>query len=70
MIEVRAGVFVGSVSAIVRELLWGRICDNSKTGSVLLLHPAQNEQGFVIRTRRDRRRYPEDIEGLTLMRFT
>lgn len=43
-LEVSAGVFVGNVSARVRELLWQRIEETAGTGQALMVWPAQNEQ--------------------------
>ena len=45
MIEVRAGVFVGKTSALVREKLWERACKHSKGGGCVLIHNARTEQG-------------------------
>ena len=37
LLELRAGVFVGKVSALVRDLLWEEVCQKSQGGSALLL---------------------------------
>lgn len=42
--EINTGVYVGQVSARVREALWGRICQNLKTGSATMVYSANNEQ--------------------------
>jgi CRISPR-associated protein Cas2 len=36
-------------------------------GSGVLLFSARNEQGFMVRAFGDRRRFPADFEGLTLI---
>ncbi|MCI0412700.1 type I-E CRISPR-associated endoribonuclease Cas2e [bacterium] len=68
MLEPRAGTFVGSVSALVRENLWAMVCGKLRYGSAIIIHTAQNEQGFIIRSLGTRWRTPEDFDGLTLIR--
>ena len=67
MLELRPGVFVGSVSALVREKLWEMICQKAKGGAVTLLHSAANEQGYRIRTFGDTARKVKDFDGLQLI---
>lgn len=68
MIEPRAGVFVGRVSAMVRERLWILAQEKSKGGAGMLLHSSPNEQGFTAQAFGDTNRTLEDWEGLTLVR--
>ncbi|WP_433933232.1 type I-E CRISPR-associated endoribonuclease Cas2e [Sorangium cellulosum] len=68
MLEVRAGVFVGTLSSRVRELLWQAVCARNAGGGCVLVHAAQNEQGFAMLTHGDTSRTVIDIEGLTLVR--
>lgn len=68
--EVVAGIFVGSVSARVRDELWEAVTQVVGDGAAVLVHPAPAEQGYGIRTAGTRRRVPEDFDGLTLMRMT
>lgn len=68
--EVVAGIFVGSVSARVRDRLWDAVTDVVGGGAAVLVHPAPTEQGYSIRTAGTRRRVPEDFDGLILMRMT
>lgn len=67
MLEPRPGVFVGNVSALVREKLWEMICQKLKGGAVTLLHSAANEQGYKIRTFGDTTRKVRDFDGLQLV---
>lgn len=69
MIEPRAGVFVGRMSATVRDKLWELACTRLKTGGAALLYSSPNEQGFAVRTYGDRARELVDYEGLTLVRL-
>jgi CRISPR-associated protein Cas2 len=68
MIEPRAGVFIGVMSALVREKLWEKVRSKSKGGAALMIHSARNEQGFKVQTWGDSSREPVDLEGLTLIR--
>lgn len=70
VIEVMPGVFVGTVSARVRDNLWEETAGVVNDGAAMLLHPAATEQGFAIRTAGTRRRIPVNFDGLTLMRMT
>jgi CRISPR-associated protein Cas2 len=67
MIEPHAGVFVGSVSAMVRDKLWEKITkDDSETGAALI-YSSNTEQGFAVRTHGPTRRSVLDYEGLFLV---
>lgn len=48
LLEVKAGAFVGSVSAAVRERLWKKAMDSPDVGAALIVFSAQTEQGFAI----------------------
>jgi CRISPR-associated protein Cas2 len=67
-LELRAGVFVGTVNAMVRELLWNEICQKAGGGAALLIFRTDNEQGFSFRLWGEPSYYPEEFEGLLLMR--
>ncbi|MFE0762859.1 type I-E CRISPR-associated endoribonuclease Cas2e [Streptomyces smyrnaeus] len=68
-IEVVPGIFVGTVSARVRDQLWDAASAVVGDGAAVLIHPAPNEQGFALRTAGQRRRIPQDFDGLTLIRM-
>ena len=67
MIEPQAGVFVGNLSARVRDKLWEKVEREVKEGSAVMLFSARTEQGFAVRSHGDRTRVPVDFEGLTLI---
>ena len=67
MIEPRPGVFVGNISALVREKLWEVICQKLKGGAVTMFQNAANEQGYLIRTFGDTNRKVRDFDGLQLI---
>lgn len=69
MIEPRTGVFVGNVSALVRDKLWEKINQQKSGGAAMLIHTARTEQGFQVRTLGDPSRQTIDHEGLMLIRI-
>lgn len=69
MLELKPGVFVGSVSALVRDKLWNKICEKKRDGGCVLVHSTNTEQGFVIRLWGDCSIEAVDFDGLTLIRI-
>jgi len=69
LLELKAGVFVGKVSAMVRDRLWEHVCMTSKDGSALLVHPADTEQGFMIHMWGTTSRTLRDFDGLLLLQL-
>jgi CRISPR-associated protein Cas2 len=69
LMELKPGVFLGAVSALVRDELWD-LCRTraGRRGGCVLIHPAQTEQGFTIRTFGKVTRVPVEFEGLWLLR--
>lgn len=68
MLELHAGVFVGNVSALVRDKLWERVCSGMNGGAGLLVYSTDNEQGFAIRFWGTTNRWVDDFDGLSLIR--
>jgi CRISPR-associated protein Cas2 len=68
LLEPRTGVFVGDVSAQVRELLWGMVEEKIRAGGAVLIHNADREQGFALRSLGDTTRALVDYGGLMLVR--
>lgn len=68
MLEPKAGVYVGSISGAVRDLLWEKACANVRGGGCIMIYNAANEQGFAIRSWGDTTRIVEQWEGLYLVR--
>jgi CRISPR-associated protein Cas2 len=68
-IEPKAGVFVGRVSAMVRDKLWEKACNNARDGGCIMIHTNNNEQGFLVRSWGFTNRLIEDFEGLSLVRI-
>lgn len=69
MLEVQVGVFVGTLSTLVRDLLWDYICDKMREGAGALIHQANNEQGFAMRVCGRTSRRLRDFDGLSLIQI-
>ena len=67
LLEPRAGVFVGQVSAMVRDRLWQRLERTKRSGGALMIHSADTEQGFMWRATGDTSRSLRDFDGLALV---
>ncbi len=67
LVELRTGVFVGNISALVRDKLWEQTSEKIKGGSATLLQSASNEQGYIIRTHGDTPRTIRNFDGLQLV---
>lgn len=68
LIEVKTGVFVGQMSALVRDLLWQKYLENIRKGGALQIWSTNNEQGFDMRMAGERDRMIVDYEGLKLIK--
>ena len=68
LLEPHPGVFVGHVSALVRDRLWVKCCEKSKQGSVFQAWTTNNEQHFMMRAHGASDREVIDCEGLRLIR--
>ena len=67
MVEVSAGVYVGKLSAAVRERLWVRVRQYSRTGTATLVQTTNTEQGYVMETIGDPSYRVRDFDGLQLV---
>ena len=67
LIEINTGVYVGQVSARVREELWKRICENLHAGRATMVFHAMGEQHMDFRVHNTTWE-PVDFDGLKLMR--
>jgi len=68
MIEPRTGVFVGRLSATVREKLWDKATRLLRGGRAVMIYSSPTEQGFAIRSYGEGDRQPVDMEGLVLIK--
>ena len=70
MVEVGTGVFVGRLSALVREKLWER-CESEAydaDGSAQIIWRTNTAQGFAVETANSRGRHAEELDGVWLVR--
>ena len=69
LLEPQAGVFVGEVSALVRDKLWELAEDKAEGGDGILMHSSDTEQGFAVRSFGAPNRDVVDFDGLSLFRL-
>lgn len=69
LIEAQAGVFVGHISARVRDKLWDKCCQGSASGSVLQVWSTNTEQRFQMRMYGRPSRHIIELEGLQLIQI-
>jgi CRISPR-associated protein Cas2 len=67
MVEVAPGVFVGEPNSRIRDRLWTLLADRIGLGQAVMIEPAQNEQGWAVRTAGRDRWQPVDLDGLILI---
>ena len=66
LLEINTGVYVGKVSARVREELWKRVKEHLKHGRATMVFSANNEQGMDFYVH-NTTWHPVDYDGLKLM---
>lgn len=69
LLEVRAGVYVGDISARIREMVWEQIVTLAEQGNVVMVWATNTESGFEFQTWGENRRTPVDLDGLRLVSF-
>ena len=69
LLEVRAGVYVGSYGRRVREMIWGQICAYIEDGNAVMAWQASTEAGFDFVTLGKNRRMPVEFDGARLVSF-
>lgn len=67
LLEISPGVFLGSPSTRIRDILWAEVREYAGQGRALLAYQTDNEQGYAFATH-DHTWHPTDHEGLTLIR--
>lgn len=69
LLEVRAGVYVGTFSKRVREHIWSQVEDGIEDGNALIAWGSATEAGFEFKTLGKNRRIPSDFDGVQLVSF-
>jgi CRISPR-associated protein Cas2 len=67
MLEAKAGVFIGNISATVRESLWKKVNEGKEQGAAMMIYSFDTEQGFKIEIIGEPRRSVTDFEGIFLI---
>ncbi|MBB5874343.1 CRISPR-associated protein Cas2 [Allocatelliglobosispora scoriae] len=67
LLELSAGVYVGHISARVRQRLWSRVVEMAGPGRALMVFQVRGEQrlSFLVH---DHHWVPVDVDGVVLMR--
>lgn len=68
LIEPRAGVFIGVINVVVRDMLWDMCITACQDGGVMQIWSTNSEQRFDMRMFGSTRRSIVDYEGLMLVR--
>ena len=67
LIQPKTGVFIGRLSARVRDLLWQRIQKAlAKRGAAIMAYSSNTEQGFTLQTFGRTSKIVEDFDGIFL----
>jgi CRISPR-associated protein Cas2 len=67
MLEPHPGVFIGHLSAMVRDRLWDKCCQQARDGGVFQAWSTNNEQRYMMRLYGETQRRLVDFEGLYLV---
>jgi CRISPR-associated protein Cas2 len=70
LLEVRAGVYVGTYGRRVREMIWGQVQAAIEDGNAVIAWAAPTDAGFEFDTCGANRRVPIDLDGFRLVQFT
>lgn len=69
LLEVRAGVYVGSYSVRVRDMIWNQVSEGINQGNAVIIWRTPSESGFAFKTIGKNRRLPLDSDGHPLVSF-
>jgi CRISPR-associated protein Cas2 len=69
LLEIRAGVYVGTYSRKVREMIWKQVTGGIEDGNAVIAWAANHDAGFEFETCGTNRRIPTDLDGFRLVSF-
>ena len=69
LLEIRAGVYVGTYNRKVREYLWYQVEEGLEDGNAVMAWQASTEAGFDFVTLGKNRRMPVEFDGARLVSF-
>ena len=67
LMEIKPGVLVGNISAMVREKLWDKVNQDSERRGAVLLYSMNTEQGFAMKMCGEPKRQIIDFDGIQLI---
>ena len=67
LMEVKPGVFVGKITAMVRQRLWDKVYHSDGLTGAVMLYSMNNEQGFEMEMCGDPTRKVIETNGLQLI---
>ncbi len=70
LLEIRAGVYIGSYSRRVRERIWEQVEEFIDDGDAVMTWDSLTDQGYDFVTVGENRRTPVDFDGLKLVVFS
>jgi len=69
LLEIRAGVYVGSYSTRIRDYIWSQVEEGIEDGNAVIAWRTGNEAGFDFLTLGRNRRVPAEVDGAKLVSF-
>jgi CRISPR-associated protein Cas2 len=69
LLEIRAGVYVGTYSRRIRERIWNEVLGGIEDGNAVIAWASSNDAGFDFDTCGRNRRMPVDFDGFKLVAF-
>ncbi len=69
LLEVRAGVYIGKVSAKIREMIWKQVELGLEEGNAVIVWQTNTEAGYDFQTLGKNRRIPKEMDGVKLISF-
>lgn len=70
LLEVRAGVYVGTYSRRVREHIWHQVEEGIESGNAVMVWRSSAEAGYEFVTLGENRRMSVDFDGVQLVSFS
>ncbi len=69
LLQVRAGIYIGNVSAKIRDMIWEQCEVLCEEGNIVMAWQTNTESGFDFQTLGKNRRIPIEMEGVRLVSF-
>ena len=69
LLEIRAGVYVGTYGRRVREMIWDQVQAGIEDGNAVIAWAAPTDAGFLFETCGMNRRVPTELDGFRLVAF-